>query len=316
MMKQKIKFSVAIPTYKDKFLKETIDSVLSQSYQDFELIIVNDASPYDIDSVVSQFDDNRILYFKNEKNCGAKNVVDNWNICLSKSSGDFFICIGDDDKLKPNCLSDLYNLICKYPDIEVLHSQTEIIDEDSNFIQLMERRPEWESVFSLVYSISDSGLGSYLYKTETLRKNGGFYKLPYGWSSDFISTFVAAEVYGIVNTQVPGFQYRGNGMSISHDMTGIEDKIVANLKAKEWIDSFVSPKETNNERDKKFKDLILMSNNNRTNQKNDDLLEFDIRKDFYNRALFWLIRRKKYDISFVRYLRCVIKSLKYRYNHH
>ena len=313
MMKQNIKFSVAIPTYKDKFLKETIDSVLSQSYQDFELIIVNDASPYDIDSVVSQYDDFRISYFKNEKNCGAKNVVDNWNICLSKSSGDFFICIGDDDKLKPNCLSDLFNLICKYPDIEVLHSQTEIIDEDSNFIQLLERRPEWESVFSLIYSINDSGLGSYLYKTETLRKNGGFYKLPYGWSSDFISAFMAADVYGIANTQFPGFQYRGNGMSISHDMTGIEDKIIANIKAMDWVISFVHKKDTYNESDKELKDLIPNAIRNKVYQKNDDLIEFDIRKDFFKRALFWSCRREKYNISFFRYIKCVIKAIKYRF---
>lgn len=314
-MKQDIKFSVAIPTYKDIFLKETIDSVLSQSYQDFELIIVNDASPYDIDSVVSQFDDSRISYFKNEKNCGAKNVVDNWNICLSKSSGDYFVCIGDDDKLKPNCLSDLYHLICKYPDIEVLHSQTEIIDEDSNFIQLLEKRPEWESVFSLIFSVNDSGLGSYFFKTGSLRSKGGFYKLPYGWSSDFITAFIVADEYGIVNTQVPGFQYRGNGMSISHDMTGVEDKIWANLKAKDWIDSYVSKKDTNNESDEKFKDKIPLSIKNRTNQKNDDLLEFDIRKAFFSRTLFWFVRRKKYGISFVRYLKCVMKSLKYRFNH-
>ena len=43
-MKQNIKFSVTIPAYKDKYLKETIDSVLAQTYQDYEVVIVNDAS--------------------------------------------------------------------------------------------------------------------------------------------------------------------------------------------------------------------------------------------------------------------------------
>ena len=55
-------FSVTIPTYKSQYLKETIDSVLSQSYKDFELIIVNDASPDDIDSIVKQYDDIFVYY--------------------------------------------------------------------------------------------------------------------------------------------------------------------------------------------------------------------------------------------------------------
>ena len=87
-MKNKIKFSITIPAYKDKYLKETIDSVLAQTYTHFEVVIVNDASPYDLDSIVSQYTDPRIRYFKNEKNCGARNVVDNWNICLSHATGD------------------------------------------------------------------------------------------------------------------------------------------------------------------------------------------------------------------------------------
>ena len=43
-----IKYSFVLPAYKSQFLKESIDSILAQSYKDFELIIVDDASPDDI----------------------------------------------------------------------------------------------------------------------------------------------------------------------------------------------------------------------------------------------------------------------------
>ena len=86
-----MRYSIGIPAYKGKFLFKCIESILKQDYADFELIIVNDASPEDLYSIVRQFDDPRIRYFKNDKNCGAENVVDNWNICLSYAVGDYFV---------------------------------------------------------------------------------------------------------------------------------------------------------------------------------------------------------------------------------
>ena len=70
-----IKFTIAIPCYKNKFLKEALDSILIQTYNNYEIIILNDKSPYDIDSIVSNYHDKRIRYYKNEINCGAFNII-------------------------------------------------------------------------------------------------------------------------------------------------------------------------------------------------------------------------------------------------
>ena len=77
-MFQNIKFSIAIPAYKGKYLQETIDSVLAQTCKNYEVVIVNDSSPYNLDNIINRYSDSRIRYFKNERNCGAKDVVDNW----------------------------------------------------------------------------------------------------------------------------------------------------------------------------------------------------------------------------------------------
>ena len=58
-----MRFSVTIPTYKSAFLSECIDSVLSQTYKHFELIIVDDCSPEDIKSIVDSYSDIRIRYY-------------------------------------------------------------------------------------------------------------------------------------------------------------------------------------------------------------------------------------------------------------
>ena len=76
-------FTIAIPAYKKAFLHEAIDSCIKQTYNNLEIVIVDDASPENLASVSTQFTDPRIRHYRNEKNCGAVNVVDNWNICLS-----------------------------------------------------------------------------------------------------------------------------------------------------------------------------------------------------------------------------------------
>ena len=76
-MAKEIKFSVTIPAYKDRYLKESIDSVLAQTYQNYEIVIINDDSPYNLNSIVNQHKDSRIRHFKNENNCEAKDIVDN-----------------------------------------------------------------------------------------------------------------------------------------------------------------------------------------------------------------------------------------------
>ena len=311
-MDKDIKFSVTIPAYKDKFLKDTIDSVLAQTYPNYEVVIVNDASPYDLDSIVNLYDDRRIRYFKNEKNCGAKDVVDNWNICLSHATGEYLICMGDDDKLTPRCPQEFADLIEKYPDLDLYHARSEIIDDDSNFVCLLEERPEWESVYSLIYNPRNSHLGDFLFKTETLRKNGGFYKLPYGWQSDDISAFMAAASHGVANTKEVGFQYRGNGLSISHDLTCIEDKIEAVRAAVRWRLAFVADKHPDNTEEQKLIELIKRNASLYEHQEIDNMVEFDIRKKFWSRSLYWLWNHSKHSISFKRYLRILLKALKYR----
>ena len=90
-----MKFSITIPAYKARFLDEAIKSVIAQTYQDWQLVIVDDCSPEDLKGIVEPYlADSRVKYYRNEKNCGAVDVVDNWNICLSHCTGDYVICMG------------------------------------------------------------------------------------------------------------------------------------------------------------------------------------------------------------------------------
>lgn len=230
-------FSITIPAYKTRFLDEAIHSVIAQTYQDWQLVIVDDCSPEDLKSIVEPYlADSRVEYYRNEKNCGAVDVVDNWNICLSHCTGDYVICMGDDDRLLPCCLEELSKTIDKYPELNVYHLQTEIIDESGKIIETLEERPEQEDVLSLMtkrWEGRKQYIGDFCYSRKHLNAFGGYYPLPYAWGSDDITLFRAALPSGIANVSRTGFQYRENQYSISLAHNDAE-KVATVLLQREW----------------------------------------------------------------------------------
>ena len=110
-MRVDIKYSFLLPAYKARFFREALDSILAQSYKDFELIIVNDASPEDLDSIVKGYNDPRIRYYVNEKNIGGKDLVAQWNHCLEYANGEYVILASDDDVYSPLYLEKMDELV-------------------------------------------------------------------------------------------------------------------------------------------------------------------------------------------------------------
>ncbi len=94
--------SVILTTYKrSHLLMKAVDSVLKGSYENIELIIVNDCSPDNTDEVVRQIDDNRIKYVKLSKNSG---VLAARNRGFNAASGEIITILDDDDVLVPDAL--------------------------------------------------------------------------------------------------------------------------------------------------------------------------------------------------------------------
>lgn len=292
-------FSVTIPAYKKQYLKECIDSILAQTYTDFELIIVNDASPEDLDSIVNCYSDDRLRYYKNGKNCGAINVVDNWNKCLEYSKGDYIICMGDDDRLQPNCLEVYSALIDKYPGLGVYHAWTELIDENSDFLNVTAARCEYESVYSLIWhqwnGRNQQFIGDFLFDTRLLKKNGGFYKLPLAWASDDISACIAASYKGIANTQAPCFSYRVNSQTITNSGNALI-KMDAILKEMDWYNTFLQ-REPVSQLDKKYWVCIKRQYEHHFEQKRGIIISGDLRQHSIVSIFRWWRQRKKYGLS-------------------
>ncbi len=97
--------SVCIPCYNGaKYLKECIDSVLSQSYINFEIIIVDDKSSDNTLDIINQYSDSRIYIYINEVNLG---LVGNWNRCIELANGEWVKFVFQDDILDAECIEKL-----------------------------------------------------------------------------------------------------------------------------------------------------------------------------------------------------------------
>lgn len=294
------RFSLTIPAYKSAFLHEAIDSCLSQTYADFELIIVDDASPEDIKGIVDRFDDQRIRYYRNEKNCGAIDVVDNWNICLSYARGEYIICMGDDDRLLPCCLEEYARLIEEYPEIGLLHGWTEIIDEHSQITELSAPRPLWESAYSVAWNRWENRhhqyIGDWCFETEWLRQQGGFYKSPLAWSSDDITAIIGASKNGVVNSQQPCFQYRNHDSTITTNGGNSSIKMDAVRMEREWFEKFLA-KEPKDKLDCIYRKMFLNNMQKHFERKYGTTIAWDLNSNSIFRIFRYYRFRKNFGYT-------------------
>jgi len=117
--------SVIIPVYNsEKFLKESIESVLSQTYHDIEIITINDGSTDDSIKILNQYSDKIILI--DQKNCGLAEAV---NAGLRKMSGKWMKWLSPDDILYPNAIEILVKEAKKLPENTIIYSNWEMINE-------------------------------------------------------------------------------------------------------------------------------------------------------------------------------------------
>lgn len=213
-----MKYSFVLPAYKARFLKEAIDSILKQTYHDFELIIVNDASPEDLDSIVSSYSDERIRYYRNEKNIGGRDLVEQWNHSISYASGEYIILASDDDVYSLEYLECMNEMVDKYPEANVLRPRIKRVDRDGKILLLDGFVNECLSKVEYLYVWTSRWIGSgipfYMFKREALMSIGGFVNYPLAWFSDDATVFKLAD-NGVVTCNKTLFAFRESGESIS-----------------------------------------------------------------------------------------------------
>ena len=127
-----MKVSVLIPYYNDKkYLSIAIESVLNQSFRDFELILVNHATTDESREIAHSYSDSRIIHIDMEKNYGAGTGLIMKKF-LEIAKGEYVKPFCADDVMHPNCLADLVEYMDKNSEIDFAFGNVEYIDKESN----------------------------------------------------------------------------------------------------------------------------------------------------------------------------------------
>lgn len=118
--------SVCIPAYNNaEYIKDTVMSVLEQTYRNIELIVVDDHSTDNTIEVLESIEDDRLKIYKNEKNLG---MVGNWNRCLELATGEYVKLICADDMIAKNAIEKEALAMRKHPKVNLVESDTNLVD--------------------------------------------------------------------------------------------------------------------------------------------------------------------------------------------
>lgn len=136
--------TVGMPVYNgERFLAETLDSILAQTYGDFDLIITDNASSDSTPDICRDYAaDPRVRYHRHPKNLGA---AVNYTSCFERSTSPFFKWAAHDDPCAPGLFETCMAALRDQPDAVLAFARTVSIDADGHRLKLWRRRPALES---------------------------------------------------------------------------------------------------------------------------------------------------------------------------
>lgn len=156
-----------------KYLGDAIESVLNQSVQDFEFIIVDDCSTDDSPAIIEQYRDKdaRIRVITNDRNLGLTATL---NKALTYAKGELIARFDADDICVHNRLEVQQRYLYDHPDIDIVGSYTTVIDEEGQPVGNRAAPVEHDEIKRMIYRLNPMIHPTVLFRKEALFKIGGY----------------------------------------------------------------------------------------------------------------------------------------------
>jgi glycosyltransferase involved in cell wall biosynthesis len=241
--------SIVMPVFNGEcYLKESVNSVLNQTYKQIELIIVNDGSTDETKNILSSLDDERIKVIHLDINCGAANAL---NVGIDVAQGNWIAIQDADDISLPNKIEEQIRYISEHTHIRAVGSFVECISGKTEVpkrnLQIESTRNylfSEEHIYAYRYYLNPFCHGSVLFSKSLFHQVGGYdtqYKICY----DYDLWLRMLERTSINKIPLVLYQYRlhSDSLSRSNQQTINEDWLVASKYIKKQLQES-SKKET------------------------------------------------------------------------
>ena len=167
------KFSVIIPVYnREALIRETLDSVFAQTYDDYEVIVVDDGSTDDTVSVLEEYADRITILQQENQGPGAAR-----NTGIRQACGEYVAFLDSDDRWFPWTLACYRDVVDTYDQPAFVAGQPFVFSNTSELEEVQRETIQTEA-FEDYYASSDAwrwwGVSSFVMRTEALRRVGGF----------------------------------------------------------------------------------------------------------------------------------------------
>jgi glycosyltransferase involved in cell wall biosynthesis len=139
MSSSKQKVSIIFPTFNgSKYLKESLDSCLSQTYANIEVILVDDASTDTTPDILRQYTDERLIVLRHDKNKGLPGGL---NTGFEHSTGDYLTWTSDDNRYALDAIATMVDYLEAHSDVDFVYAPYWTIDERGQKIELVSALP-------------------------------------------------------------------------------------------------------------------------------------------------------------------------------
>ena len=231
-----MKVSVLMPVYNAaSFVREAIESILVQTFSDFELIIINDGSKDETVRIVSEFRDSRIELFQNETNRGVAATL---NKGLSLAKGEYIARMDADDICVKTRLACQVDYLDNNPDIGIVGSWVRLFGDQ---LPLIEKTPVGSDVLS-AYLVFDNPIfhPTVMYR-RSLIDDGLAYDVQYNRTEDFELWTRAATFTRLNNIPLVLHKMRHHDQSVTSTATEVMTDQTCNILARQLKKLGLSP---------------------------------------------------------------------------
>lgn len=246
--------AIVIPVYKIDFFRRTLDSLASQTCNDFVVYVGDDCSKDDFAPLVQEYSDVLdIHYTRFSCNLGAKDLVAQWSRCIALSQDEPWIWLfSDDDMIEPGCVEDFYRHLSSGIDYDLYHFNVKVIDSYDHVIRESKSFPtviDSESFYrGKSTACLDSFVVEYIFSREIYERVGGFSHFDLAWNSDVATWIKMGSQKGIYTMGDSFVLWRESALNITPDVSNtlVCRKLNADIEFIAWTNKFFGKEKIGN----------------------------------------------------------------------